>query len=154
MLRLHPIEFFLRAIPESFIVIFAIYIFSKTEINKKKYLITSIIFSLVIYIVRMLPISYGVHMILSVLFLLFIMAYYNNIDVINAIKSIILVYLIQLISEAINVLMLNLMRLDLETLLKDPITKTILGIPSLAITAIMILIFCIINKKRRKLKKI
>lgn len=154
MLRLYPIEFFFRAIPESFIVIFAIYIFSKTEINKKKYLITSITFSLIIYIVRMLPISYGVHMILSVLFLLFIMAYYNNIDVINAIKSIILVYLIQLISEAINVLILNFMNFDLETLLKDPISKTILGIPSLAITVIMISIFYIINKKRRKLREI
>ncbi len=154
MLRLHPIEFFLRAIPESFIVIFAIYIFSKTEINKKKYLITSIIFSLIIYIARMLPISYGVHMILSVLFLLFIMAYYNNIDVINAIKSIIFTYLIQLISEAINVLILNIMKLDLETLFKDPITKTILGIPSLIITVAIILVFYIINKKRRKLKKI
>jgi hypothetical protein len=154
MLRLYPIEFFLRAIPESFIVIFAIYIFSKTEINKKRYLITSIIFSLIIYIARMLPISYGVHMILSVLFLLFIMAYYNNIDVINAIKSIIFTYLIQLISEAINVLILNIMKFDLETLFKDPITKTILGIPSLIITVVIILVFYIINKKRRKLKKI
>jgi hypothetical protein len=154
MLRLYPIEFFLRAIPESFIVIFAVYIFSKTEINKKKYLITSIMFSLIIYTARMLPISYGVHMILSVLILLFIIISYNKIDVISGIKSIIFTYLVQLISEAINVLILNLMELDLETLFKDPINKTLLGIPSLTITAIIISIFYIINKKRRKLKKI
>ncbi|MGG7142518.1 hypothetical protein ACQPVP_03535 [Clostridium nigeriense] len=153
MLKLQPIEFVLRAIPESFLVIFAIYIFSKTEINRKKYLVTSIAFSIIIYITRMLPINYGVHMILSVLFLLFIIVSYNKIDVINGIKSIIFTYLVQLISEAINVFILNFINLDLETLFKDPVSKTILGIPSLVITGIIISTFYMINKKRKKYKK-
>lgn len=152
MLKLQPIEFILRAIPESFLVIFAIYIFSKTEINKKKYLVTSIAFSIIIYITRMLPINYGVHMILSVLFLLFIIVSYNKIEVINGIKSIIFTYLVQLVSEAINVFILNLMNLDLETLFINPIYKTIFGLPSLVITAVIISIFYIINKKRKKFK--
>ena len=97
MLELRPIEFLLRGLPEGFLVVFAIYIFSKTEIDKKKYLITSIIFSLIIYIVRLLPISYGVHMILSLLILLLIIVSYNKIDVIKGVKSIILIYLLQLI---------------------------------------------------------
>ncbi|MGG7056877.1 hypothetical protein ACQPUZ_01135 [Clostridium tertium] len=154
MLKLQPIEFVLRAIPESFLVIFAIYVFSKTEINRKKYLVTSIAFSIIIYITRMLPINYGVHMILSVLFLLFIIVSYNKIDVINGIKSIIFTYLVQLISEAINVSILNFMNLDLETLFKDPVSKTILGIPSLVITGIIISTFYMIDKKRKKYKEV
>ncbi|MGG7212801.1 hypothetical protein ACQPUY_04195 [Clostridium nigeriense] len=150
MLKLQPIEFVLRAIPESFLVIFAIYVFSKTEINRKKYLVTSIAFSIIIYITRMLPINYGVHMILSVLFLLFIIVSYNKIDVINGIKSIIFTYLVQLISEAINVSILNFMNLDLETLFKDPVSKTILGIPSLVITGIIISTFYMIDKKKKE----
>lgn len=154
MLKLQPIEFVLRAIPESFLVIFAIYVFSKTEINREKYLVTSIAFSIIIYITRMLPINYGVHMILSVLFLLFIIVSYNKIDVINGIKSIIFTYLVQLISEAINVSILNFMNLDLETLFKDPVSKTILGIPSLVITGSIISTFYIIDKKRKKYKEV
>ena len=84
---------------------------------------------------------------------MFISIVYNKIDVIRAIKSIIILYLIQLISEAVNVLGLNLMNLDLDKLFKDPIKKSILGLPSLLITLIIIIIFYLINKKRGKLKK-
>lgn len=153
MLKLQPIEFFLRVIPEGFLFIFAIYVFSQINITRKNYIISSLLFSSSVYIIRLLPINYGVHMILSVLFLLFISIVYNKIDVIRAIKSIIILYLIQLISEAVNVLGLNLMNLDLDKLFKDPIKKSILGLPSLLITLIIIIIFYLINKKRGKLKK-
>lgn len=154
MLEVKPIEFILRGIPEGFLVIFAIYIFSETKINKKKYLVTSVVFSLTTYITRMLPINYGVHMILSVLFLLFIVVYYNKIDVVSAIKSIIFIYLIQFVSEAINVSMLNFMNIDLNIEFENPVYKSIIGIPSLIITGVIILIIYIINKKRKKLKEI
>lgn len=150
MLELRPIEFLLRALPESFLVILAIYIFSKSNINKKKYFVTSIIFSLIIFVTRKLPISYGVHMILSVLILQVIIVAYNKIDAIKGIKSIIFIYLIQLISELLNVAILNLMNINLEVLLLDPLYKTILGIPSLIITGIIILFIYIRNRKRKK----
>ena len=140
MLKLQPIEFILRALPESFLVIFAVYIFSKAEIDKKKYLITSIVFALIIYFTRMLPINYGVHMILSVLILLFIVISYNQIEVVNSVKGIIFIYLIQLISEAINVFILNITNINLEMLSGDPVYKAFLGLPSLVITGVIVLI--------------
>ena len=153
MLKLQPIEFFLRTIPEGFLFIFAIYVFSQINIDRKKYLISSLLFSTSVYIIRLLPINYGVHMILSVLVLSFISIVYNKIDAIQSIKSIIILYIIQLISEAVNVVLLNLMKLDLDKLFKDPVKKSILGLPSLLITLTIIIIFYLINKKRRKLKK-
>ena len=150
MLKLQPIEFILRTLPEGFLVIFAIYIFSRTNMNKIKYLITSTAFSLIVYFTRMLPINYGVHMILSVLILLFIIIYYNKIEVVAGIKSIILIYLIQLVSELINVLILNILRFDLEVLAVDPVYKTILGLPSLLITGLIVLMFYILNKKEKR----
>lgn len=153
MLKLQPIEFLLRTLPEGFLVILAIYLFSNTKIDKKKYFITSIIFSLSVFIIRRLPINYGVHMILSVLFLLFISVVYNKFDVIISIKSIIIIYLIQLFSEAINVAILNTMNLNLDELFKDPVSKTVLGLPSLIISTIIILGFYIINKRRKRNKE-
>ena len=148
MLKLQPIEFILRAMPESFLVILAIYIFSKTKINKKKYVITSIVFSIILYISRMLPIDYGVHMILSVLALLAIVLFYNKIDAIKGIKSIVFIYLIQLVSELINVAILKLINIDLEVLSMDGLYKTVLGLPSLIITGVIVLI--VYNIKNRK----
>lgn len=89
-------------------------------------------------------------MVLSVLFLLFIIVSYNKIDAVSAIKSIIFIYLIQFISEAINVLILNFMNVDLDTQFKNPIYKSIIGIPSLIITGVIILIIYIFNNKKRK----
>ena len=134
MLKLQPIEFFLRVLPESFLFILAVYIFSQTKIDKKKYFISGLIFSIVVFIIRSLPINYGVHMILSVLFLLFMSAKYNKIDVISSIRSIILTYLIQLISEALNILFLNMTNVNLEVAFLNPITKNLLGIPSIILT--------------------
>ncbi|MDB1939273.1 hypothetical protein PMY49_00750, partial [Clostridium tertium] len=141
MLKLQPIEFFLRTIPEGFLFIFAIYVFSQINITRKKYIISSLVFSSSVYIIRLLPINYGVHMILSVLVLLFISIVYNKVEAIQSVKSIIILYMIQLISEAVNVLLLNLMKLDLDKLFKNPIKKSILGLPSLLITLIIIVIF-------------
>ena len=150
MLEVRQIEFLLSSLPQGFIVVLAIYIFSKVDINKKKYLSTSVVFSIITFTVRLLPINYGVHMVLSVLFLLFIIVSYNKIDAVSAIKSIIFIYLIQFISEAINVLILNFMNVDLDTQFKNPIYKSIIGIPSLIITGVIILIIYIFNNKKRK----
>ncbi|WP_195262573.1 MULTISPECIES: hypothetical protein [unclassified Clostridium] len=152
MLKLQPIEFFLRVLPEGFLFVFSIYIFSQLKIDKKKLIISSLIFSVAVFIIRSLPINYGVHMILSVLVLLFISISYNKVEAIHSVKSIIILYLIQLISEGINISILNLMKLNLDQLFKDPVKKSILGLPSLLITFIIIIMFYIINKKR-KLKK-
>ena len=154
MLKLQPIEFLLRVLPESFLFVLAVYIFSKTKINKKKYFITGLIFSVVVFIIRMLPINYGVHMILSVLFLLFITVKYNNIDVISSIKSIIFTYMIQLISEAINILFLNIIDINLDIAFINPITKNLLGIPSIILTFLMIIISYKFINKRKDEKKV
>lgn len=152
MLKLQPIEFLLRGIPESFLFILAIYVFSKTKINKKTYIISSLLYALSTYIIRLLPIDYGVHMILSVLCLLFISVVYNKFEVIVSIKSIIVMYLIQFVSEAINVAILSIMNLNLDELFKNPVNKTILGVPSLIISTIIISSFYVFNKRRKRIE--
>ena len=150
MLKLKPIEFLLRGIPESFLFILAIYVFSKTKLDKNKYIISSLLYAISTYIIRLLPIDYGVHIILSVLFLLFILIIYNKFEVIVLIRSIIIMYLIQFVSEAINVAMLNIIGLDLDTLFENPVSKSVVGIPSLIISGMIIWSFNFFNKRREK----
>ena len=149
MLKLQPIEFFFRAIPEGFLFVFAVYVFSRTTINKKKYIISSILFATIIFMVRLLPINYGVHTILALMLLLMLTTKYNKIDIMKSIRSVLGLVLIQFLAEGINILILNLTpNINIDILLKDPIFKTLLGVPSLIIISLIVYLFYKVNKKK------
>ena len=155
MLKSEPIEFFLRAIPEGFLYILGIYIFSKVKIDRKKYVILSLITGIVIYFIRCLPIDYGVHTILTILFIIFFSMFYIKVDSIKIIKSTIINFMIQLLSEGINMIILNLIpNLDLERLFGNSIIKTLLGIPSLIITLMTLMLFYNNYKKRDEIRNV
>ena len=142
MLELHPIELLLRGIPESFLYLLGIYVFSKVRINKRKFIKASLITALVMYCIRVLPINYGVHTILSILFIIFLSIFYNKIDSIQAIKSTIIIFLIQFLSEGINMfIIMSIFNKNLEGLFNNVIYKTLLGLPSLIITLIILYSF-------------
>ena len=149
MLRLHPIEFFLRALPEGFLFMFAVYVFSRVNINKRKYIISSILFAVIMFIVRLLPIIYGVHTILALMLLVFLTTIYNKIDVIKAMRSVLSVVLIQFLTEGINILILNLIpNINIDTLFHDPVVKTLVSLPSLLIATLLIYLFYLVNRKK------
>lgn len=146
MLKLHPIEFFLRAIPEGFLFLLAVYIFSKTAIDRKKYIISSTIFAIIIFTIRLLPIDYGIHTILSLIFLVLLTTTYNKIDAMKSMKSVLIVVLMQFIIEGINILILKLIpSINIENVFNDPVKKTLLGIPSLVVAYLVI---WLLNKKK------
>lgn len=149
MLRLQPIEFILRAIPEGFLFILAVYIFSKTEIDKRKYITSSIVYAVTIFLVRLLPINYGVHSILALLFLVLFITIYNKIDTIKVMRSVLIIFIIQFLTEGLNIIILNLIpNIDLDSLLNSALIKNILGLPSLAAAYLIVYLFYLKNNKR------
>jgi len=154
MLQLEPIELILRTIPEGFLYMLGMYIFSYNKIEKKKYIISSLIIGISIYFFRELPISYGVHTILTILLTIFLSMYYNKIEVILCIKGTIITFIIQFISEGINVLVLKLIPgLDLNTLFSNPTSKNLMGLPSLFITVIILVTLDKLKKKKDKINE-
>lgn len=155
MLKLEPIEILLRAIPEGFLYILGVYVFSKVRIHKKSYIISSLITSIAIYFIRELPINYGVHTILSILFIVFLSILYNEIDSIKVIRSTILTFIIQFLSEGINMIVLtSIPSLNLDKLFSVAICKTLLGLPSIAITLVVCIWFYNVNKKKDEIKDV
>lgn len=149
MLRLQPIEFILRAIPEGFLFILAVYIFSKTEIDKRKYITSSIVYAVTIFLVRLLPINYGVHSILALLFLVLFITIYNKIDTIKVMRSVLIIFIIQFLTEGLNIIILNLIpNIDLDSLLNSALIKNLLGLPSLAAAYLIVYLFYLKNNKR------
>lgn len=151
MLKLTAIEFILRTIPEAFVYILAAYLFSNTKINLRRYLAASILLAVVTFIIRMLPINYGVHTILVVITATIILPYINKIDVIQAIKSIIITIICLLIFEGINIQILYIIFKDgLDSIFLNPILKTLYGLPSLICFYIVILSYYLIKRNTVK----
>ncbi|MBU5454138.1 hypothetical protein [Caproiciproducens sp. MSJ-32] len=142
MLEIQPIEFFLRAIPEGFIYLLGVYVFSETKIDKERYVISSLIAAVAMFAIRFLPIVFGVHTILSILFIIILSIFYNKIDLISAIKGTIIHFIVQYLSEGINLVLLKyIFKLNFNLLLQDPISKSILGIPSLVLSLSFIFLY-------------
>jgi hypothetical protein len=149
MLKPEPIEFLLRGLPEGFLLILGIYVFSREKINKNHYIISSILTSIVIFFIREFPISYGVHTIIIIILLILLSVFYNNIDSYRAVRSTITILILQYLSEALNLVFLkSILDLDLNVIFNNPIKKNIAGLPSVIINVIVIYIFYKKFKKR------
>ena len=152
MLKLEPIEFFFRALPEGFLVILAIYVFSNTPINKKKYIITSLIGSCIAFAVRMLPIDYGVHTILAMAIIIILSVSINKIDIIKSIKAALIYSIFQLVAEGLNIFIIqNVLKADRNEVFSNVVLKTVYGLPSLVILGFIIFLYYIIRLKKDEL---
>lgn len=155
MLELQPIEFFLRALPEAFVHILAIYVFSNTKLDYKRYVIASVLCAIAMFLVRLLPISYGVHTILAMGIIMVIGIMINYIDIIKSIKGILICTIFQCIFEGINVFIIqNVIRGDMNLIFSDPVQKTLYGIPSVVMLGILIITCYIVKNKKGVLKNV
>ncbi len=108
---------------------------------------------IMIFIIRSLPISYGIHTILSIMVLILLSYIINRIDVIRAVKSTIITIILQLICEGTNIFIIQyILKENMNHIFRDPNLKTIYGIPSLIIFACIIVLRYIRLLKRKELQ--
>lgn len=154
MLRLTPIEFFLIVIPESFILVLAGYAFSSKKIEKKVFCISSILLAVATYLIRMLPIHFGVHTIILIMIYVLVTVYINKLDVIKSISAVLISSIILFICEWINVYVLTyLFKLSGEIMFRNTATKVLYGIPSLILFSFIIGLIFYKNLHLRKVSK-
>ena len=137
MLRLTAFEFVVRVIPESFVLMLAMIALSNTKLNVKRYIISSLLLGIGEYIIRILPINYGVPTILDIFIMIIIMRTINKTDMILAIKASLITTIALFIFEGINVLLLSIIFKErLEAIMLNTTLKEISGLPSLVCFAI------------------
>jgi len=153
------VELVLRGIPEAFLVLLALHIFTGTPINKKKYIVLSLLQCSIAFGIRFLPVAVGANSILSLIIvvLLFQFAYGGQINTI--IKTIIaetLTLVLLAVSEVFNVgLLVAICGYEkTENILQQStgVTKVLYSLPSLFFFALFIFIASIIVKKRNRKK--
>lgn len=148
-------ELFLRLIPEALLYIFSLYVFSRTEINIKRFMVSSVFFGIIVYLIRLLPIQYGVHTILGLIVLIIIGVQVNKIDIVKSIQASIIGVIIGLISETINILIIQyIFKMDLNYVFNDYKLKVFMGIPSILIFGLVVYLFNFIILKKNKLREI
>lgn len=153
MLKLTWIEFFLRIIPETFMIIFGICVISKKIIKLQPYIFSSILLAILIFFVRWLPIYFGVHMIINIILTISIVVI-SGIRLIKAICSTLLITFMFSLSEFLNMIMLRLLKIDTNTQMLTPFIKSIVGLPSLIILFIFIIIINYLLKMKEGIKNV
>jgi hypothetical protein len=140
MLRLSLFEIFVRTIPEGVLFIFANYILSNTKIEKKKLLISGILLGISTYLVRLLPINFGVHIIINLMIHIFLLVQINGIDVFKAVATSLIAVIILLLCEWLNFLILDKgLRISAEIYSKDALAKELYFLPSLLLFFLIIM---------------
>ena len=149
MLRVSIFEFLVRIIPESFLLMLALFAICNVKIQINRYIISSILLGVLQYSIRLLPINYGVNTILGIFGMIIIMYRLNKADIVLTIKASLIITIVLFICEWINVFLLNIIFKErLEELMINGFTKTMCGLPSLISFAIITgIYYC---KKRRK----
>lgn len=151
MLKVSFLELFFRGFPESILFIWAISLINMKKISKKVWILLSIFLSIIVYTVRLLPIQFGVHTLITVVFLIIATSYFIKLPLTSAISSSLIVITLLSICEFVNsAVLIYLFNIDILNLVNVPSKKILIYVPSLALFAIFILIFNKFNKNIEK----
>lgn len=151
MLEVTWIEFFLRLIPEAFILIGGIHVLARKSLDIPKYIIASIVMSIASFLIRWLPIYFGVHMMINIVLSIGIMVIIN-IPLIKAIYSTLSMFFILSLSEFFNMIGLSLLNINIEFV--SPFIKCLFGIPSLIIMLLLIITISWLLKKKEGIRNV
>lgn len=139
MINFTWIDIPLRILPESLLLAWCMYIFSNKKFNLYKWLISSILICFLFIISKFMLNTYIVHVLFNIVFSTIICIKINKINIHKAISLNIVYFLLTLVAENINLMILcNLLNIDIETNVAGATLKNIYGLPSFAIISLVI----------------
>jgi hypothetical protein len=149
MLELSLIDLFLRLLPEGFLLMFAAYTLSGKKVDKKNLCISSILFMIIIFFVRKLPIHFGVHTIILSIVYISLAVWVNKIELMKAISAVLISTIIMFVGEIVNSFALEMLGVKLNIIFNDPLIKNLYLMPSLLIYLVIVLILGKFTKARK-----
>lgn len=152
MLIQQMIEFSFRGIPEMLITLFGIGIIADKKLCVKKYILLSIVLGYSVFLVRMLPIYFGIHTILATILVISVV-YISGVSLIKSIYA--SLFMISLLSfcEYINLVLLDYFHIDSTLTNISLINRVILTSPSLILYILFTLSITIVINIKRRCKK-
>lgn len=146
------VELFARGIFEGFLLVLANHAFARKKIIWKPYIITGVLVAMVTYFIKLLPITFGVPMILSSLCMIFLCVFICKIDLFTSVKGAMLTILILIAIETLNFLFLSLILNESKynEVVADPYQMLVAGLPGLALFAVVVISTYLYLSKRPK----
>ena len=149
-LQLILFEYILGYGLQAFIIIFGIHTFSKQNIETKKYLLVSTMVAIITFLVRQLPISFGVHTIIDMLAFIILCIVLLKMPAIKVIRSMSIVLALLLISEMIGVLIEGAVFGSdrYQNMMNNPVQRAIVSVPINLLFLLLVTLFYYILKKK------
>lgn len=149
MLKQDILSIITRMIPEACIIIYSIYLLTKSKVDKKKIIISGIIGGIGIYLIRFLPIHFGVHTILSIMLYILLAVKLNKMDVYKSIAITLLSIIILFSSDLVFVfLYTKIFQISSEILFSEGWVANITGIPPLLLLYLVIRLIAYFKEKK------
>jgi hypothetical protein len=148
MLEQPLVALFLRTIPENILLFYASYVIINTKTDMKKIIYSGIILGIINYLVRLLPINFGVHTILGLLVYIGILSKYHKVELFKSIKIALISMIILFISDAITVYAyINIFKISGEILFNKTIIGSLLSMPTLIIFVLILICIKLIKNR-------
>lgn len=140
---------FIRSFPESVLLILAGYILFNLKIDIIDVLKNSILYLIILTFIRMMPISFGIHTVLSMFVIGIIFYKLKNQQIITTILNIAKIYICLAISEGIYMIIANcVFKIPIQVLTANTsVYSALLALPSLLIFILLIIVIKLITKK-------
>jgi len=140
-----------RTFPECAIVLLAGCYFLKLRISIKTLLKKTLILGIIQSCIRMLPISFGIHTIIGMVIVLFVLVDMSKDTFINCIMALCKIFLCLILSESIYIkLLVDILSVPEKLLVKnDNVKAAIYSLPSLVIFVVLFILVEFISKKFR-----
>lgn len=132
----------LQGVPESILTVAVAVTIARIDLDWKKVCLIGFYQGIIAYIVRQLPIMFGIHTIILIFSLTFFLLYFFKANVFNAIKGAVLTFILLLIFEITFFQIINAIIPQIKEMLSlTPMLKVLLGLPqeiALLLTALYI----------------
>lgn len=149
-------EYILGYILQGFAYCLGIYAFCMKKLETKKYVMVSGMFIVISYIMRMLPVSFGVHTILNLICLFLLAILFLKMPVLPTIRSILAITVLLLMTELVSVFCITKIvgQAQFESMMNDSLGKAIIALPSSVIFAVIAVISYFVLRKIKTKKSV
>lgn len=150
-------EYLFGYVLQGFVYVLGIYAFNRRRIERSqvsKYILVSLFFAVVSFLVRLLPIYFGVHTVLDLILLFLVSITVLKMPIYVTVRSTLFVTVLLLVTEALCVGLMTLLlgQEVFEQKMLDPLEKAILALPGVFLFAASIITFYFVLNRTKKAK--
>jgi len=153
LLKIIIFEYLLGYCLQGFTFVLGVFAFSRRKIVLKTYVLTSLLVTVIIYVVRLLPISFGVHTIIIMLFLILICIIIFKMSAYTTIRSALLIIVLLLICEMADIaVMIQILGEEkFQSMMLLTSDKAIIGsVPTIFFAMLIALKYFVLNNTKKK----